>query len=218
MDQTVKVKICGTTNLADAQVAAAAGADLIGFILYPKSPRYVTPAAVGAMVAALRKRGGAPLLVGVFVNEPPDFVAAVLAETGLDLAQLHGDETPADFAPLTGRICKALRPTGLDDALAAAAVWAPLAAPHGPQLLIDAYDTRAYGGTGQKADWSVAAQVAGRYPRTLLAGGLTPANVVDAVQAVRPWGVDVASGVEVAAGRKDHDKVRAFVRAVRNLQ
>ena len=214
----IRVKVCGTTNLDDAQVAIDAGADMLGFILYSKSPRYVTPAAVGAMVAALRKRSGTPLLVGVFVNETPDTVAAMLNETGLDLAQLHGDETPADFASLTGRICKALRPTGLDDALAAAAVWAPLAAPHGPQLLIDAYDARSYGGTGQKADWTVAALVAGRYPRMLLAGGLTPDNVADAVQVVRPWGVDVASGVEVAPGRKDHDKVRAFVRAVRNPQ
>ena len=136
----------------------------------------------------------------------------------MDLAQLHGDEEPADFAPLTGRIFKALRPTGLDGALAAVETWAPLAAAHGPQLLIDAYHARVYGGTGQKADWTVAAQVAGRYPRTLLAGGLTAENVADAVRAVRPWGVDVASGVETAPGRKDHDKVRAFVIAVQHEQ
>jgi phosphoribosylanthranilate isomerase len=213
----IYVKICGTTNLADARVAVEAGADLLGFILYPKSPRYVPPAAVREMVAALRGQGRT-LLVGVFVNDSPAFVQTVLADTGLDLAQLHGDEEPAACAPLAGRIFKALRPTGLDDALAAADLWAPLAGASGPQVLLDAYDPRAYGGTGQKADWAAAAQVAERFPRTLLAGGLTPKNVRDAVAAVRPWGVDVASGVEAAPGRKDHAKVRAFVRAVRGAE
>ena len=212
------VKICGTTRLADAQAAVDAGADLLGFILYPKSPRYVSPAAVGDIVAALRAQGSAPRLVGVFVNATPDFVAATLAETGLDLAQLHGDEEPAAFAPLAGRIFKALRPTGLEDALSAAARWAPLAPASGPELLIDAYDPHAYGGTGQRADWTVAAQVAARYPRMLLAGGLTVENVAAAVQAVRPWGVDVASGVEAAPGRKDHDKVHAFIRAAKQVR
>lgn len=212
------VKICGTTNLTDAQVAVAAGADLLGFILYPKSPRYVAPATVGAIVAALRAQGSAPLLVGVFVNAAPGFVAATLADTGLDLAQLHGDEEPAAFAPLAGRIFKALRPLGLEDALTAAARWGPLAPASGPQLLIDAYDPRAYGGTGQRADWAVAAQVAARYPRLVLAGGLSAENVAAAVQAVQPWGVDVASGVEAAPGRKDPAQVHAFVRAAKQVR
>ena len=218
MGERVKVKICGTTSLVDAQVAVDAGADLLGFILYPQSPRYVTPATVREIVAALRRGAASPMLVGVFVNESPDFVAAVLDETGLDVAQLHGDEAVAAFAPLAGRVFKALRPTNLDDALAVAAAWTPLAGPRGPHLLVDAYDPRAYGGTGQRADWTLATQVVQRYPRTLLAGGLTPENAADAVRAVQPWGVDVASGVEAAPGRKDHDKVRAFVRALRNPQ
>jgi phosphoribosylanthranilate isomerase len=215
MHDMICVKICGITNLVDALAAVEAGADLLGFILYPKSPRYVRPGAVGEMVAALRLHGWMPRLVGVFVDEPADFVRATLDLTGLDLAQLHGDEEPAAFASLAGRVFKALRPVSLDAALAAAAAWAPLASADGPQVLIDAYDPHAYGGTGQRADWTLAAQVAQRFPRTLLAGGLTPENVAEAVQTVQPWGVDVASGVEAAPGRKDHDKVRAFVRAAK---
>lgn len=209
------VKICGTTTLEDAVGAVAAGADMLGFILFPKSPRYVTPAQVAAIVAALRRSGHTLPLVGVFVNAAPAAVRATLDETGLDLAQLHGDEDAAAFTMLAGRIYKALRPQGVEDALAAAAVWAPLAGEQGPQLLIDAYDPRAFGGTGQKADWGVAAEVARRYPRLLLAGGLAPANVAAAVHSVWPWGVDVASGVERAPGSKDLDKVRAFVAAAK---
>ena len=210
------VKICGTTSLADALAAVEAGADLLGFILYPKSPRHVAPADVAQMVAALRKLPRCPLLVGVFVNETPAGVRDTLDATGLDLAQLHGDEEPAAFAPLAGRIFKALRPTNLAAALDAAAVWAPLASPGGPQVLIDAYDPRAYGGTGQRADWALAAEMAAHFPRLLLAGGLTPENVAAAVAQVQPLGGDVASGVEAAPGRKDHDKVRAFLRAAKS--
>lgn len=195
--------------------AVAAGADMLGFILFPKSPRYVTPAQVAAIVAALRRSGQTLPLVGVFVNAAPAAVRAILDETGLDLAQLHGDEDVAAFTALAGRIYKALRPQGVEDALAAAAAWTPLAGGQGPQLLVDAYDPRAYGGTGQKADWGVAAEIARRYPRMLLAGGLAPANVAAAVRSVQPWGVDVASGVERTPGSKEPEKVRAFVAAAK---
>ena len=208
------VKICGTTNLEDAFVATEAGADLLGFILYAKSPRYVAPAMVAEVVAGVRAAVPAPpRFVGVFVNAPPDEVLAVLAQTGLDLAQLHGDEPAAMLRALQGRGFKAVRPTGLEDALALAEAYAALGA--GPDLLIDAYDPHAYGGTGQRADWTAAAAVAQRVPHMLLAGGLTPENVAAAVAAVSPWGVDVASGVEQAPGRKDHAKVRAFIAAAK---
>ena len=208
------VKICGTTNLEDALAAVEAGADLLGFILYAKSPRYVAPAMVAEIVAGVRAAVPAPpRFVGVFVNAPPDEVLAVLAQTGLDLAQLHGDEPAAALAALQGRGFKAVRPTGLDDALALAEAYAALGA--GPDLLIDAYAPHAYGGTGQRADWTAAAAVAQRVPHLLLAGGLTPENVAAAVEAVKPWGVDVASGVEASPGRKDHAKVRAFVAAAK---
>jgi phosphoribosylanthranilate isomerase len=208
------VKICGTTNLEDALVAAEAGADLLGFILYPKSPRYVMPDAVARIVAAVRTAFTTPpACVGVFVNAPPAEVLAVLVQTGLDLAQLHGDESAAELLALQGRGFKAVRPTGLENALALASEYASLGA--GPDLLIDAYAPHAYGGTGQRADWSAAAAVARRVPHLLLAGGLAPENVAAAVQAVQPWGVDVASGVEQAPGRKDHARVRAFVAAAK---
>lgn len=208
------VKICGTTNLEDARIAAEAGADLLGFILYAKSPRYVAPAMVAEIVAEVRAAvSSPPRFVGVFVNAPPDEVLAVLAQTGLDLAQLHGDEPAATLRTLQGRGFKAVRPTGLEDALALAEAYAALGA--GPDLLIDAYAPHAYGGTGQRADWTAAAAVAQRVPHLLLAGGLTPENVAAAVAAVSPWGVDVASGVEQAPGRKDHAKVRAFIAAAK---
>ncbi|MBE2240010.1 MAG: phosphoribosylanthranilate isomerase [Caldilineaceae bacterium] len=210
------VKICGTTSLDDALVATEAGADLLGFILYPKSPRYVTPAAIATLVTQLRAAfSNPPELVGVFVNEAPATVLAVLEQTGLDLAQLHGDEPAADFRDLAGRAFKAVRPTDLAHALTLAEAFAPLSTATGPNLLLDAYHPHLYGGAGRKADWAAAAAVAQRVDRLLLAGGLTVENVADAVSSVRPWGVDVASGVEQAPGRKDHNLVRAFVAAAK---
>ncbi|WP_141610152.1 phosphoribosylanthranilate isomerase [Litorilinea aerophila] len=216
--QKIHVKICGITNLADARVAMEAGADLLGFIFYPKSPRYVEPEEAAHIVAGLRQEHDAarlPRFVGVFVNEPMGRVAALLAEIGLDYAQLHGDETPEQVASLPGHGFKALRPADNRQAEAEAARFASLGPADGPRYLLDAYDPAAYGGTGRRADWQVAASLARRYPGLLLAGGLTPANVATAVQAVAPWGVDVSSGVEAAPGRKDHDAVRAFIRQVR---
>ncbi|HXF62442.1 MAG TPA: phosphoribosylanthranilate isomerase [Caldilineaceae bacterium] len=216
----VKVKICGLTNLADAEAAVEAGADLLGFIFYPKSPRYVSPETVQTIVAALRAGGRGdqaprPFTVGVFVNTPTDEIAAILAQTGLDYAQLHGDEPASALAALNGRGFKALRPTVADLALAQAADYAPYPAPVAPQLLVDGY-TAAYGGAGVRADWSIAAQVAAAYPRLLLAGGLDPDTVHLAIGQVRPWGVDVSSGVEASPGRKDPAKLRAFIAAVRD--
>lgn len=210
------VKICGLTNLKDALVAAETGADLLGFILSPKSPRYVAPETITAIVAGVRKAFALPpRCVGVFVNAAPAEVLHVLTETGLDLAQLHGDETVEALAALQGRGFKAVRPTGTEDALALVQQYGASGATDGPDLLIDAYAPQAYGGTGQRTDWKVAAAIAQRIPRLLLAGGLTPENVAAAVDAVKPWGVDVASGVELAPGRKDHARLRAFVAAVK---
>lgn len=210
------VKICGTTNLEDAIVATDAGADLLGFILYPKSPRYVAPEVIAAIVRGLRNHSvRVPILAGVFVNVAPDEILATLAATGLDLAQLHGDEPASVFAALHGRAFKALRPATRDQALAEADLYGMLGVTAGPQLLLDAYDPRAYGGTGHKADWDAAAAVARRFDRMLLAGGLSPENVAEAVRAVQPWGVDVASGVEAEPGRKDHAAVRRFVAAAK---
>ncbi len=241
-----RVKICGITNLADARVAVEAGADLLGFILYPRSPRYVEPEVIREIVEGMKneikdsklKIGATagefpppnlqfsifnfqfPRFVGVFVNEPIARVAAILEETGLDYAQLHGDETPEMMAVLEGRAFKALRPANADAAAAQAERYAGLGPKedHAPRWLMDAYDPHEYGGTGKRADWHVAASLARRYPGLLLAGGLTADNVDAAIRAVRPWGVDVSSGVELRPGRKDHEKVLAFIRHVREAR
>lgn len=212
------VKICGTTNLDDALAAAEAGADLLGFIFYPRSPRYVAPALVAEIVREVRAQCAAPpRCVGVFVNTPLQDVQAILAQTNLDLAQLHGDESVDHLQALAGRGFKAIRPTNIQEAMASAAVYAPFGSPWGPQLLIDAYHPHLYGGGGRRGDWEVAAAVAQQVERLLLAGGLTPETVTEAVRQVKPWGVDVASGVEAAPGRKDPAKLRAFIAAAKTL-
>jgi phosphoribosylanthranilate isomerase len=206
------IKICGLTNFEDAVAAVAAGADYLGFNFYPRSPRCVTPAACAEMVAALRARRAPAITVGIFVNQPPGEMAATLQAAGLDLAQLHGNEQLDDMEALRGRAFVAVRdPRWVDfDALAAFG-------PGRPAFLLDANAPNAYGGTGQTADWEAAQPLAARYP-IFLAGGLTPSNVAAAIRQVRPWGVDVASGVEAAPGRKDVEKMRAFVAAARAVQ
>jgi phosphoribosylanthranilate isomerase len=234
----VKVKICGLTNLADAQAALAGGADLLGFIFFPKSPRHVTPERVRDILAGLeahRQVGqGGVLTVGVFVNESPQAVAQILDFCGLDLAQLHGEEPPTmlglDDAPaeplgedrslLRGRAYKALRPRSPEEARDLARCYALprhlQAGGHLPAFLLDAYHPQLRGGTGEIGDWRLAASLAARYP-LLLAGGLSPANVAQAVQTVHPWGVDVSSGVEQSPGQKDHAALRAFITAAKQI-
>jgi len=224
----LRVKICGITNREDARVALEAGADYLGFNFYPKSPRYVTPEKIRELrweMGDWGLRKSMPILpspispqfVGIFVNETVESIGDILAFTGLDYAQLHGDEPSGFLQQLAGKAFKAVRPTDRETAWDAASRFAPLGLDDGPQLLIDAYDPAEYGGTGKKADWGVAAELTQRYPRLMLAGGLTPSNVVQAVRAVRPWAVDVSSGVETSPGRKDHEAVRAFIRAVRTI-
>jgi|SRR5579859_366737 len=206
------VKICGLSTLDDALAAVDAGADYLGFNFWTKSPRYVTRDACAAIQAELRRRGAAVTTVGVFVNTPPAEVAAVMEACGLDLAQLHGDEQPEQLSPLWGKAFKAVRdPAVISNAeLEALAVFSP----REPTFLVDAPAPGLYGGSGQLADWQAAASLAARYP-IFLAGGLNPTNVSAAVARVKPWGVDVASGVESAPGQKDHAKIRAFVEAAR---
>jgi len=227
------VKICGLTNLEDAQVAMEAGADLLGFIFYEKSPRYVDPRTVASIVGTLKSAprfaqhpGGRsperaplptprfPLFVGVFVNPSLEQVILMLNHCDLDLAQLHGEEDPELLALLAKRAFKALRPRSVVEAEADASRYARFGPGGGPDLLVDAYHPEARGGTGQTGDWNLATGLARRH-RLLLAGGLTPDNVANAIRQVRPWGVDVASGVEAAPGRKDHAQVRAFIAAAK---
>lgn len=230
------VKICGLTNLADARVAVEAGADLLGFIFYPKSPRYVTPETVAEIVREIRDwrleidsaspnlqsptsnpPSPLPKFVGVFVNQSTARIREILTLAQLDYAQLHGNETPALLTELSGRAYKVLRPASAEEAYTGAEQFASIGAiDDGPHLMIDAYDPNLYGGTGKTTDWHAAATVARRHSGLLLAGSLTADNVAAAIQAVQPWGVDVSSGVEAEPGRKDHAKVRAFVRAAKS--
>lgn len=223
----VFVKICGLTNGADAHAAARAGADYLGFIFYPPSKRSITTAVAKSIVETLRQGERCPVLVGVFVNESAERMAAVLDEVGLDLAQLSGDEVPrlvGDAAsPIYGRSYKAIKPSSVEEA-EAEAEWftAPLLNPHSsivnrqPGLMIEGYHPTLHGGTGETGDWEIAARLAHQQERLMLAGGLTPDNVADAVRQVRPFAVDVASGVEAAPGQKDHDKVRRFIDHAKN--
>jgi phosphoribosylanthranilate isomerase len=150
--------------------------------------------------------------VGVFVNRPAEKVNTILKEASLDLAQLHGDEDEADFAQLPGRAFKATNPRTLAEAETAAQRFLR---PEPGFILVDAWHPTLRGGTGHVADWSLAGSLAEQVP-LLLAGGLTPANVAEAVAQVQPWGVDVSSGVEASKGRKDHAAVRAFVAAAKS--
>jgi phosphoribosylanthranilate isomerase len=215
----MKVKICGITNLEDAQAAIEAGADLLGFVFYPKSPRYIEPKTAAAIIDTLTTQDATRNTqhVGVFVDEPINRVREILDQCRLDLAQLHGSEPPAEVRMLQPRAYKALRPRQRGDAEAVAATYAPVMdiSPDRPAFLIDAYHPWQFGGTGETTDWSAAKVLAWRFP-VLLAGGLTADNVAEAIRIVEPWGVDVSSGVEAEPGKKDHGKVRAFIEAAKS--
>ncbi len=208
MTSITKVKICGITSAEDAAVAVEAGADALGFVFYRKSPRYIEP-----LVAKQIIMGLPPLVtaVGVFVDEEQQVVRSLMDDCGLALAQLHGQESAVYCQELGRPVLKALRVKDRSSFLALAE-FQGRAGVRG--FVLDAFSDQAYGGTGQVIDWELAAEVA-RAAHILLAGGLTPDNVATAIQSVQPYGVDVSSGVEREPGRKDHEKVRAFIRAVR---
>jgi phosphoribosylanthranilate isomerase len=213
----IRVKICGIKTLDDALASLDAGADMLGLNFHPPSPRCLDRDAAARLTGHLRSRGARATLVGVFVNRPPAEVAEVMDECGLDLAQLSGDEPAEDLAALGPRAFKAIRAaTQTDAAVQARRYRADGTA--GPALLLDASGAPgSFGGTGQAADWDIAAMLAAELP-LLLAGGLRPENVAAAVAAAKPWGVDVASGVESAPGVKDPAKMAAFVAAARFRQ
>ncbi|MCY4146686.1 MAG: phosphoribosylanthranilate isomerase [Chloroflexi bacterium] len=214
-----RVKICGVRSLDNALMAAAAGADLIGLNFYPPSPRSLELASARKIVQGLRLALGAdcPTLVGVFVNESVADMRRLMTAVGLDFAQLSGDEPPETVAALHGAAFKAIRPRTPGAAAKAVAEYAASFPPdeRAPSLLVDAHHPRLYGGSGETTSLTVAAKIQPEAPRLMLAGGLTPDNVAERVRAIRPWGVDVASGVESgSAGHKDERKLRAFIQAV----
>ncbi len=202
-----KIKICGITNQIDALQAVNAGADALGFVFYRKSPRNVSLNVVKSIVADLPPF---VLPVGVFVNTEPENVRRTMDECGLALAQIHGDES-AEYCESLGR--PVMRGIRLRDrnTLFSMAEYKGRARVRG--FVLDAFSGTAYGGTGKIADWNLA-QEAARSFSFLLAGGLTSDNVQDAIRKVRPYGVDVSSGVEARPGKKDPAKVKAFVQAV----
>jgi phosphoribosylanthranilate isomerase len=193
------VKICGITRLDDALAAARLGADALGFNFWPRSRRYLPPAEARAIV---RRLPSFVTPVGVFVDPTRDEVLRAVDQSGIAVAQLHGDEPPELCLSLPLPVLKAIRVADVH-ALAALASYEV----HG--FLLDA-PTTGYGGSGLTFDWELAAQVARELP-IVLAGGLGPDNVAEAVRVVRPWAVDVASGVERAPGVKDQDRMRLFI-------
>lgn len=205
----VRVKICGITNLADAQLASVLGAHALGFIFYPRSPRYIAPETAREIIAQLP-----PLVlsVGVFVNEALTTVQELATRIGLDWVQLHGEESP-DYCQALGRNVIKVIPVKDETSLNQITAYQGRVR----AFLLDTYKTGQRGGTGQVFDWALARQAKAWGP-VILAGGLNPDNVAAAVQAVQPLAVDVASGVEAAPGRKDPDKLRAFFKAVNNFE
>jgi phosphoribosylanthranilate isomerase len=217
------VKICGITSYEDALVAAQAGADMLGLNFYRKSPRYITPEAAETLVTRLRGELGAatPLIVGLFVNEIVGRISITMEQVGFTVAQLSGDESIELLKELHGAGYKAIRPRSEKEALEDVAYFAPGASGNLklPSLLLDAFHPDLYGGSGQQASLDVARRVRETTPRLMLAGGLKPDTVREIEQSVQPWGVDVASGVEIddQPGKKDAGKVKAFVQAAKGL-
>ena len=205
---TTIVKICGVTRPDDGALCARAGADWIGLNFWPHSKRAVGRAAARAIAAAIRAERRDVELVGIFVNEDPAAVSSIADDVGLDRVQLHGDEPASEIASLGARGVAAVRVAGPADVDRAAAL------PPEAVVLVDASGA-GYGGSGTLADWELARQVIAAGRRVILAGGLSPDNVAEAIRAVGPWGIDVASGVESAPGIKDPDRVKAFIEAAR---
>ena len=197
------LKVCGITRLTDALHAVNQGATALGFVFWPHSPRCVTAEQAAGIVAELPS---SVMAVGVFVNESIDAIRAVAALARLSAVQLHGDEPPAYAEALPWPV---LRAVTVADAPAASRAW-----PRPTTLLVDAADRERRGGTGRTVDWQAAAALARTRP-IVLAGGLTPVNVAEAVATVRPYGVDVSSGVEESPGVKDFNKVTRFLAEAR---
>jgi phosphoribosylanthranilate isomerase len=204
----VRIKICGITNLEDAILAAALGADALGFIFFAKSPRSVAPEAAREIIAHLPPFVAA---VGVFVDEDAEMVQDLATRVGLDWVQLHGAESPDYCRSLGCRVIKAFRIQD-DASLRQVEPYRDAA----QALLLDTYKKGQVGGTGEVFDWHLARE-AKKYGRIILAGGLTAANVAQAIATAQPDAVDAASGTEAAPGRKDATKLRAFFTAVRSV-
>ncbi len=203
----VRVKICGLTNLKDALFACHFGADALGFILYPKSKRFIKAKEVRKITSQLP-----PFItkVGIFVNEDPRDVLEILSYAHLDFAQLHGDETPEECEYVgKNRVIKVFRLKSEEEIEKINPYIGKVRA-----ILLDTYDSKVYGGTGKPFNWEIAVKVKKTFPEIplILSGGLNPENVKKAVETVNPYGVDVSSGVEIEPGIKAPEKVEQFIK------
>jgi phosphoribosylanthranilate isomerase len=201
----VKVKICGITSLEDALTSIEAGADALGFVFHSRSPRHIFPEQAAGIIRTLP-----PFVqtVGLFVNEDLSIVNSIADRCGLDIVQLHGEESPEYCTSVRRRVIKAFR-------VKDSSILESLAQYQVSGCLLDAWSPSAHGGTGQACNWDIAEEAVKRGIRIILAGGLAPENVAEGIRQVRPYGVDVSSGVECSPGRKDADKVRMFIRQAR---
>ena len=201
----IEIKICGITNLDDALAVAESGADALGFIFYPKSPRYVSPEKARKIIENLT---GEITRVGVFVNHRADEIKEIVDFCGLNLVQLHGDETPEycrQFPAST--LVKAFSPRDENDLQVLKDY--PVKA-----ILVDTHDPKLYGGTGKTSNWKLASKIKESHP-LILSGGLNIDNIIEAIETVHPNAVDINSGVESSPRKKDHDKVRKIIEIVR---
>ncbi|HIJ72302.1 MAG TPA: phosphoribosylanthranilate isomerase [Planctomycetes bacterium] len=203
----VKVKICGLTNLDDAQAAINLGADMLGFNFYPKSPRYISPVKAAEVIKRLP---GFISVVGVFVNTDPDQIRKTIRSCQLDWVQFHGDETIQfcqGFISESVRTMKAIRVKTPEDVTKAQTYYTDA-------ILLDAFSSEQYGGTGESFDWNIIGHIG---KRVFLAGGINPDNASEAVK-LGVYGIDVCSGVEAEPGKKDHDKMKTLFEKIRLLR
>lgn len=203
----MRIKICGITNLDDAIAAIDYGTDALGFVFFKQSPRYIVFKKAAAIIAKLP-----PYItsVGVFVNETPEQIENAVAITGIDVVQLHGNESPERITS-SRRIVKAIRVKSLEslDPLIYFKDWVSA-------FLLDTYTPDIFGGTGRRFNWDIAVE-AKQFGRIILAGGLTSENIAEAVRWVKPYGVDVSSGVELEKGKKDYKKLKLFIERARGV-
>jgi phosphoribosylanthranilate isomerase len=204
----VEIKICGLTNKEDSMFSLQAGADYLGFVIYSKSPRCITPSALSSLAGKLPPSAR---LVGVFVNTPRSEIERIAAETPLFAVQLHGDEKADEFQDFPFPLWRSWRPDMETPLSSGAASW------QADRYVLDTAAGPPYGGTGKISDWTAAARIAGRH-RIMLAGGLNRDNVAAAIAVVRPAGVDVSSGVEEKPGIKNHAAITAFINAARTAK
>jgi phosphoribosylanthranilate isomerase len=203
-----RIKICGITLYEDARAAISLGVDALGFIFYKKSPRYITPSAAADIIKKLP-----PFVarVGVFVDEDPKAVDDIIKKTGIDTIQLHGKELPWYCA---GFACTVIKAFGIRCGFDISVLEGYRTAGY----LLDTWDDTAKGGTGGTFDWSIAQAAAAKYGNVILAGGLNALNIEEALRTVRPFGVDLNSGVEIKPGVKNHYKMRDVVNIVKNFK